>query len=193
MPTVIDTAGRSCGVLTLFCLAVSVCGVSAAPSLALHDGLEQLLDLDALAEGCKDVPSLIGVEACVVLLTSLLFVADELRGSRSIETKHQIVADTFVFLAAIIQVVEGCRIELGGAAGQCLCVEVVGEVVRPELGKLIVGARQRGNELLHQKGDIKHHVMPYNGLSSPTQELDDSGETKLFLKELLVFCPLIRC
>ena len=115
--------------------------MSSTPSLALHDGLEQLRDLDALAEGCKDVPSLIGVEAGVVLLASLLFVAGELVGSRPIETKHQIVADTFVFLAAIIQVVQGCRIELAGAAGQGLCVEVVGEMVRPELGKFIVGAR----------------------------------------------------
>ena len=142
LPTVIARRrGASC-ILTPLCLAVPLCAVSGTPaSLALHDRFEQLRDLYALTKGSKDVPRLIGIEAGVVLLTSLLFIAGELVASRSIETKHQIVADTFVFLAAIVEVMKGCRIELPGAAGQRLCVVVVGEVLCPELGKLAVLAR----------------------------------------------------
>ena len=70
----------------------------------LLDVLKELTDLDSLRKGCENVACHIGIEACIMLLTSSLFIAAELIRCRLIISEHQVIADTLVFLTSIVEV-----------------------------------------------------------------------------------------
>lgn len=57
-------------------------------ALTIHDSLEQLGDLNTLAEGGEDVTCHVGVEAGIVLLPSCLLVGCELGRGRLVEGEH---------------------------------------------------------------------------------------------------------
>ena len=87
---------------------------------------------------------------------------------------------------------KGCARELAGAAGQALRIVARREMEPPELRELFVWERQWSYELLYAEGYVVHHVVPDYGLLGILQELYHSGKAKLFLIELVNFCPLIE-
>lgn len=159
----------------------------------ITDLLKELADLNSLTEGCENVASHVGIEASIMFLTPSLIVATELNRSWLVISEHQVIADTFVLLAAIVEVREGCPIEFAGAASQCFRVVCERKVGLPEMSKLNVGVWQRRYELLHEKAYVEHHIVSDNGFISIHKELDNPCKAELFLIGFLNFYPLIHC
>ena len=87
---------------------------------------------------------------------------------------------------------KGCTRKLAGAAGQALRIVARREMIPPELRELLVCGRKWGYELLYAECYVVHHVVSDYGLPGIFQELNDLGEAKLFLIELVNFYPLIK-
>lgn len=127
-----------------------------------------------------------------MFLPTSLEVVSELGGRFLVIGKHEVVADAFVFLAAVKQVRQGCLVEFAGTRGQSLGIVRSREKVCPLTRKLNISLGKTLDELLEDESSIEHHVMAHNGFFSRLQMLNDSREAKLPLVALLNFRLLFK-
>lgn len=82
------------------------------------------------------MPSHVGIEACIVLLTATLLVMSEARRCILIVSKHQIVADSFVLLTSVEEVGKRSLAKLPSTLSQALRIIDRREVLLPLCSKL---------------------------------------------------------
>lgn len=122
----------------------------------------------------------VGVIASIVLLV-LRLVSAKLFMSQLIEAKQQVVADTFVLLATVVEMGESRLVEFSCVFSQGLCVVSLSKAALPQGRKFYISLRQATDELLIEKGDVEEHVMTYNWPLGFLQQLHNASEAQLFL------------
>jgi len=126
------------------------------------------------------MPCHIGVIASIVLLV-LRLVSAKLFMSQLIEAKQQVVADTFVLLATVVEMGESRLVKFACVLSQSLCIVSLSKAGLPQGCEFYISLRQTTDELLIEKGDVEEHVVTYDWPLGFLQHLHNASEAQLFL------------